>query len=125
MLKTTPLLALAPSLALSLALAAGTAGAQDVQDPGGWTTLAGCAAAYKAKAGIKDPSRTADQTAALTQRSKDYESAAVKSYQDLRHATLDGAQQAVSSSVMIRSRIFTAKPHVEMEQFIKACPQLG
>jgi hypothetical protein len=116
MLKTT--------LILALALAAGAAHAEDAKRASGWTTLAGCAAAYRAKANLADKSHSPDAPA-LAQKSKDYIAAAQTAYQSAGTSSTTGAEQAVRSYAIPRARLFAAKPHGEMEDFIKTCPPLG
>jgi hypothetical protein len=111
--------------AAALVLAVLPAVALAATPPPRWTVMADCAAAYKANAAIKDPTRPSSMRHMIASQANDYVKAAVKAYRDQAKASDGQARRSVADYVAKASAALSHKPRSENEHMIEACPQTG
>lgn len=110
--------------AVVIAVLAAPAAALAAPQPG-WTVMADCAAAYKANAAIKDPTRPSSMKHMISSQANDYVKAAVKAYKDQAKVSDGQARQSVTAYVAKTTANLSHKPRSENERMIEACPQTG
>lgn len=110
-------------LAIAAILAAAPVTVLAASPPSGWMVMADCAAAYKANAAIKDPTRPSHMKNMIASQANDYVKAAVNAYRAQAKGSEGQARQSVTAYVAKATANLSHKPRSENEHMIEACPQ--
>jgi len=93
--------------------------------PADWKALADCAAAYRANAGIKDPSRAPSMREQISDEADSYLKAALSPYRAATKEPEVKARGALKAYVARRTPDFARQKRDAIDHFIDACPQVG
>ena len=93
--------------------------------PADWTALADCAAAYRANAAIKDPSRAPSMRAQISDEADSYLKAALAPYRAATKQPAAKARDALKAYVVRRTPDFARQSRDAIDHFIDVCPQFG